>query len=288
MDKLRDFKVVRFGFENISPERAKEILLKNECNRNIRQRDVEMYSKFMKKGSWRQDLGEPIHLSVNGRVLNGQHRLNAVVLSGMTIKFMIFYMEPIDGLGELTATGMPIDRGAMRSISDLTGIPPKSSQIVTTMIRDLSKNGHQSVRDPEIILGCYDDLKSNIEYVLQKCNTSSRTFSQSSIKSVIILRNAQGYDFTEEYINILNHKYNLLTNGWNSWIRIIEGYAGRHQQPERREIMCYTWAVTDPMRNHEKKLQIKKMETCFDEIVNTFYGFCMNSLTSKPQKQKIA
>jgi hypothetical protein len=278
MNNMRNFRVVRFGFESISPERAKQILLSNDGNRNLRPKDVDAYAKFMRRGSWRDDLGDPIHISVNGRLLNGQHRLNAVVLSGATIKFMVFYMEPIDGFGDLTAMGMPIDRGALRSMSDITGLADKAARIVSTMVRDLAKNGTQLVRDPDIILNCYNDLKQSIDYVLNKCNTSSRYYSQAPIKSIIILRHAQGYDFTEQYFNVLNHKYNLLTNSWNSWVRTIEKRGGIHHQPGRKETMCYTWSVTNPLRDNDKILQIRNSESYYDEIVNAFYGFCGNSI----------
>lgn len=73
----------------VSPALAQNFLLKNIKNRNIRQSSVSKYAKQMQLGGWREDTGELIKFSENGNLIDGQHRLEAVVLAGVPIHFHI-------------------------------------------------------------------------------------------------------------------------------------------------------------------------------------------------------
>jgi hypothetical protein len=73
----------------VSPNLAKYFLSKNVKNRTIRSSSVFKYAKQMQLGGWREDTGELIKFSENGNLIDGQHRLEAVVLSGVSIYFHI-------------------------------------------------------------------------------------------------------------------------------------------------------------------------------------------------------
>jgi len=49
-----------------------------EVNRDIKPRRVEEYAELMEKGLWRDLLSDPIAITADGHVVNGQHRLAAV------------------------------------------------------------------------------------------------------------------------------------------------------------------------------------------------------------------
>ena len=69
----------------LTPERAEELLENNHHNRKITQQRVREYSKEMMSGLWLYN-GESIIVSESGRLLDGQHRLLAVIDSGVTIE----------------------------------------------------------------------------------------------------------------------------------------------------------------------------------------------------------
>jgi len=77
------------SWENIQPEKAKEYLEKNICNRPLQTLTVNRYAFDMQNNNWNADAIDPINFSCDGNLLNGQHRLNAVVKSGKTIKFLV-------------------------------------------------------------------------------------------------------------------------------------------------------------------------------------------------------
>jgi len=80
-------------------------------NRTLNHALVKSYSETMKSGLWKYN-GEPIILDKQGDVINGQHRLHAVVLSGVSIQSLVVY-----GVDRTTFDTM--DKGRRRSNSDV-------------------------------------------------------------------------------------------------------------------------------------------------------------------------
>lgn len=79
-----DFKVM-----NITPGMAKEWLANNNnSNRNIKIVAVERYARDMKNGNW-ELTSSPISFDASGNLLDGQHRLMAIVQSGCTVKMTV-------------------------------------------------------------------------------------------------------------------------------------------------------------------------------------------------------
>lgn len=76
-------------YEEITPADAEEILEANtENNRNIKFAQVDKYARDMMAGRW-EDNGETIKIDSNGRLIDGQHRMRAVLESGTSIHFWI-------------------------------------------------------------------------------------------------------------------------------------------------------------------------------------------------------
>ncbi len=72
-------------FEIITPTVASQLLKKNNINRKIRERKVNRLVQTIRAGHWRVN-GETICIANDGTLLNGQHRLTAVVVSKTPIK----------------------------------------------------------------------------------------------------------------------------------------------------------------------------------------------------------
>lgn len=78
----------------ITPEIAQDMLIHNK-NRKLRNKRVDDLANEMTKGNWRVS-NDDICFDVNGNLINGQHRLNAVVKSGVTIQAFIKYGLPVE------------------------------------------------------------------------------------------------------------------------------------------------------------------------------------------------
>jgi hypothetical protein len=95
----------------VTPEVAVQMLGANTHNRNLRQGRVETFATAMRRGEWRF-VGDPLRFSRHGVLLDGQHRLAAIILSGVTLPMLV-----IGGLEDTDQTAM--DQGARRSFSDV-------------------------------------------------------------------------------------------------------------------------------------------------------------------------
>jgi hypothetical protein len=100
--------------ERIGPAQAEKYLEKNTRNRKLSSLVVSKYADLMRKGEWHFD-GSPVRFDTDGNVIDGQHRLWAVIESDTTQRFLV-----IDGLGKDTFA--TIDTGKSRSFGDILSI----------------------------------------------------------------------------------------------------------------------------------------------------------------------
>ncbi len=93
----------------VSPTKAEQWLKRfNTGNRLINRRIVDAYASDMRAGKWRAN-GETIIFSSTGRLLDGQHRLMALIKADISIMFLITRGVEDDAF-------VTIDRGVGRSI----------------------------------------------------------------------------------------------------------------------------------------------------------------------------
>lgn len=74
----------------VTPKLAQEwLVLRNRKNRSIYDSVVDKYAHDMEQGLWKFT-GDPIQFDTEGYLLNGQHRLSAIVKSGKTHEIWIW------------------------------------------------------------------------------------------------------------------------------------------------------------------------------------------------------
>lgn len=100
--------------ELITPERASTLLLKNPHNRKISNTLVVQYTQLMQRGEWKFN-GDPIRVNGDGSLIDGQHRLSAIVASGQPQRCVV-----ISGLE--SDAFKTIDCGKKRSTGDMLSI----------------------------------------------------------------------------------------------------------------------------------------------------------------------
>lgn len=108
--------------ETISPDRAQKLVDRtmkavNDGRlrlRHVKRYKVEEYSKDMTAGRWQLN-GEPLILTPDGIVLDGMHRLNAIIKSGVTLQVLV-------ARGAADDAFHTIDTGAVRTGGDLLTI----------------------------------------------------------------------------------------------------------------------------------------------------------------------
>lgn len=95
----------------ITPALAAALLLRNKDNRAVADRLIETHAQDMRAGAWpvnNQGLG----LGRDGSLYDGQHRLRAVIMAGVTVEMLV-----VGNLDE--AARMTIDLGRARRTGDV-------------------------------------------------------------------------------------------------------------------------------------------------------------------------
>lgn len=98
-------------FKKVSPELAKQFLETMGNNRRLKERKVRELVKAMKDGKFRKT-HQGIAFSPSGVLIDGQHRLQAIIRSGETIELNVSF-----GVEEDTLHA--VDVGTKRSAADL-------------------------------------------------------------------------------------------------------------------------------------------------------------------------
>jgi hypothetical protein len=102
------------SIEIIGPDEAKTLLAINTRNRHVSPRIVASLARDMTDGKWQMN-GESIKVSASGKLLDGQHRLLAVIESGEAIETLI-----VRGLDESSQD--TVDIGHHRSFADILSL----------------------------------------------------------------------------------------------------------------------------------------------------------------------
>lgn len=113
----------------VSPGLASVLLERNPDNRNIRQTKVLQYEADMRACRWSFN-GEPIIISQEGLINDGQHRLRALVEANVTVPMLFVF--GVDRAARLT-----VDQGAARSAGDYLGMESVENSAATASIARL-------------------------------------------------------------------------------------------------------------------------------------------------------
>ena len=102
----------------VTPEIAAAWLATQKRNRPLHPRVVNRYASEMASGQWRRT-GDPIKFDKDGNLIDGQHRLNAVIRAGTSV-----LMDIVTGIEPEAQNYM--DRGLGRSAADTFGMLGKA------------------------------------------------------------------------------------------------------------------------------------------------------------------
>lgn len=113
----------------VTPELAEKMLGKNLRNRNLRPTKVGTLASTIRSGDW-MVTGEGIKFDTTGRLIDGQHRLSAIIEADESVDMFVFRDLNPD-------VQMVIDTGAKRSAADalkFAGVPGESN-VLAAMAR---------------------------------------------------------------------------------------------------------------------------------------------------------
>lgn len=117
---------MKITISTVTPERAAELLEGNVDNRRLDPSRVRKYANEIRSGQWKTT-GDTIKIATTGRVLDGQHRLAAIVEAGVPVELAI--ATKVD-----EAVFPVLDSGKARTTGDVLKIAGIKSSTVTATV----------------------------------------------------------------------------------------------------------------------------------------------------------
>jgi hypothetical protein len=93
---------------DIDPDYASALLATLDPRQRVqRPKHVQFLAREMAAGNWHETTNDLIVVSKSGTLINGQHRMSAVVASGATVKFWVMYDAPDDSYNVMDQGNSP-------------------------------------------------------------------------------------------------------------------------------------------------------------------------------------
>lgn len=182
--------------EYIDPQKANTYLARNISNRRLRPRKVRRYCIDMKNGAWVVS-HQGIAFDTHGNLLDGQHRLLAIIESGVGQWLSV------------TRNALPesfkvIDQMEPRNAADILSLNPVDAALVTFGLTFISQRGKPTVQQLEYM----DDAIGDIAISLTKyAPRTTRVWSSAPVRFGALCNILAGGD--EDYILQLYRSFTL-------------------------------------------------------------------------------
>ena len=123
---------MEFRQELITPEIAAMYLAKNLNNRRLDMFHVRKLAKDMNEGNWAMN-GDTIRFNNEGELIDGQHRLNAIIYSGKSMNMVV-----VEGIEDPNAFKTIDTNAKLRNVGQILGLQGiKNSNLVGSIARRL-------------------------------------------------------------------------------------------------------------------------------------------------------
>lgn len=125
---MKDKTSVRTQKVVITAVQASNWLSKNTDNRSLSEKTVLFLTRQIQKGKWKMTT-DSIGFDSNGKLINGQHRLHAIVRANKDVEALVTYGLDPEAFNV-------IDTGKIRNAGDILGVAGfKTSSLVAAIVR---------------------------------------------------------------------------------------------------------------------------------------------------------
>jgi hypothetical protein len=199
----------------VTPEMARVFLASNLDNRNKRGWWVSGLASMIKRGEW-IPTHQGVAFSKSGKLIDGQHRLEAIVESNTSVEMLV-----VTGVRE--DAYKVLDNGIKRTMADLTGLNQKTAEVCRILSR-LVNNGDYA-NSAEQILDVYNTGVGEVhDNLVEYCGKNLAVMSSASVRAIATCMILDGHNqqyIKSMYFNLCNMKFNDLPDIAQTFIRQV-------------------------------------------------------------------
>ena len=232
--------------ENITPELAQLYLTTNGVNRKARTSNIRTLSAAIKRGEW-QLTHQGIAFSRNGALLDGQHRLMAIIDANIPVQMMVYRNVNEDAFRVM-------DSGAKRSIADHTGMSQKTAE-VCRLIAAYICGGSTFVTADQCIKIYNSGIGELHDELIIYCSTSRAVTASAPIRAAAVLMMISGNNkqiIKDIYSNMVNQQFAKLPPIAQALLRQIN--LKKVMAQEKTELITKSLKVFNPNNAYMSKL----------------------------------
>lgn len=241
---------MKIKVEDVTPETAKLYLQSNIGNRRIRKSRVTMFRDILLRGDYILT-HQGIAFARDGRLIDGQHRLLAIIESGVTISIVV--ARDVDKEAYLAT-----DQGARKSTADVFNLSKPLAEVARlAALITLGKTETQKLIQPYLGI-----LATPVEHLLSASNTSCKLLSSAPVRLGACVRILEGENVeyvTQTYDDLVNVRLERLPPVAQSLVRQAIG-AGANKLStidDRLLIVAKSLGVFDREKAQSERLPIK-------------------------------
>lgn len=198
--------MLQTSVELITPELAQKYLALNiDHNRSVNLRRVREYSRQMQTGQWQ--LAAAISFNNQGRLIDGQHRLNAIIHSGVSCHFVVVRGYPKDAVS-------CFDLGQKRNVVNIASIKGLRASncilaIAKCMLIPRCGTSYANTASPHEALAVFERYQESIEFAYSGSTKNHGAVRSGPIRGAIARAHAWGENHQRltEFLTVLNSGY---------------------------------------------------------------------------------
>lgn len=247
---------------DITPAQAAEFLKLNSSNRPVRPSWVRQLVAIIERDEWKLT-HQGIAITADNSLLDGQHRLKAIVTAGKTVKMNVsFDCDP--------ASFRVLDSGVRRTISDHLAVPAavvSLARMLWALPRRVEK-GPPTSAQVDAVLGWARDL---IDEVINAGSGRSKRTS-APIQLAVCVHLMAGHQVIPAFIAFRGLDFDAMPAAVKVLTKqLIDGKTSARQDPW--ELAARAWRAFDPASTNFTKLQIKDVNSNVNEMIRAMEGY---------------
>lgn len=190
------------GIITVTPEMAEEWLTRNN-NRRRRVQHIKFLAEMITSGEWRPDHPHPIIIGSDGFVVDGQHRLHAIILSGKAVSMRVqFGVDPT--IRKYIDNNIPRSLGDRVTFMDDPSLNKKAAEIVNALFTVKYNQSNKKKPTPDEALFLWKQYEPQMIALIEKRRNergTGRAYVYAALIEYCALSMERGVEFFNSLMN---------------------------------------------------------------------------------------
>jgi len=260
----------------VTPEMAEAWLQSNNSNRHMRHRVVERYARQMREGRWRFT-HQGIAFSAK-RLIDGQHRLAAIVASGSPQWLSVFVGQDDNVFGVL-------DHGTNRTLRDELQRDPRILEPCSFFcsIAARETRGHTAFQVQAVV----DVMGAALQRLIDVSGSTPRGRVSAGIRAAVALRWSTApaplqAAIEEQWLAWSTLDINAMNDSIKSLLKRLDGVSSHGGSVASFQRASATWIAFNPTAPNLQKIIIRDTASTIGEMRSALQALTNSTLDIAP------